>query len=548
MSAEESLLRLLVEAPLADRLEMADISGWSRSAVYRCIETLSDAGLVEYIPHASPLIAPTRRFVATMDGLVRVAEMEGVSVEHLLRTRPVSEEHLRLLIARLDAVAVLYRVASAAAVAARPIKIAWRRGAPQDADLNLPGGQTLSLLRIGATADRTSSAKRLYRFVEGSPGRTALVVVPDEVRMRHTRRLLANASATAFIAFEKDTVAASCDDPVWKTPATNAELDLRTVLDCIGSGPASAESDLRIRASAPAVLDFDRTHEAVPAWLLPAYLCPSDKAALDVIFDWPWISAAHLAALLGVRRSRISEVLQRLADSGLVERRKIRGCSRLAVSDLGITTLGRRDRVSVGALKKRWSASVEESDDPEDWRSVEGRRSRQLLRNIDHTEAVHTFVARLARQARAKSLEIVQFDPPSKSSRFFRFGPSVRSIHPDAYGALRSSDATTHFFLEWERRAVRPSTMAARVAPYIRYFGSGRPLDDHGAMPVVLVVFEERVAQSTFVRIARREMDGAGVDVPMLVSRRDLVEELGPLGPVWTRVGRDRSPSVFPLR
>ncbi len=548
MSAEESLLRLLVEAPLTDRLEMADISGWSRGAVYRCIETLRDAGLVESVPHASPLIAPTRRFVVTMDGLVRVADMEGVSVEHLLRTRPVSEEHLRLLMARLDAVAVLYRVTSAVAVAARPIRIAWRRGAPQDADLMLPGGRTASLVRIGATADRTSSAKRLFRFVEGSQGRTALVIVPDEVRLRHTRRLLANVSATAFIALEKDTFDASCDDPVWKTPSTSSDLDLRTVLDCIGPGPASAETDLRARASAPAVLGFDRTQEAVPAWLLPARLSPTDKAALDIIFDWPWTSADHLAALLDVRRSRVFEVLRRLAVSGLAVRRKIHGRSRLAVSDLGITAIGRRDRVSVGALKKRWSPSVEEYEDPEDWRSVEGRRSRQLLRNIDHTEAVHSFVARLARQALAKSLEIVQIDPPSKSSRYFRFGPSVRSIHPDAYGAVRSADATSHFFLEWERRAVRASTMAARVAPYIRYFGSGRPLDDHGAVPTVLVVFEERVAQSTFVRIARREMDGAGVEVPMLVSRRDVVEKLGPLGPVWTRVGRDRSTSVFPLR
>ena len=272
MSAQDSLLRFLVEAPLTDRLEIVDISGWSRGAVYSCIESLSDDGYVESVPHASPLIAPTRRFVATMNGIIRVADMEGISVEDLLRTRPVSDEHLLLLIARLDAVAVLYRVASAAAIAARPVRIAWRRGAPQDADLTLPDGRTTSLLRIGATADRTSSAKRLYRFVEDSPGRTALVIVPDEVRMRHTRRLLAIASVTAFIALEKDIVAASCDEPVWKTPSTNAELDLRTVLECIGPGAGSTETDLRVRVSEPAVIGFDRTHETVPAWHLPAYL------------------------------------------------------------------------------------------------------------------------------------------------------------------------------------------------------------------------------------------------------------------------------------
>ena len=241
--------------------------------------------------------------------------------------------------------------------------------------------------------------------------------------------LLANASVTAFIALEKDIVAASCDDPVWKTPSTSADLDLRTVLDCMGPASASTGTDLRIRASAPAVIGFDRTHETMPAWLLPAHLNPTDKAALDIIFEWPWISADHLAALLGVRRSRVFQVLQRLAVSGLVERRKARGRTRLVVSDLGITVLGRRDRVSVGALKKRWSASVEEHEDPADWRSVEGRRSRQLLRNIAHTEAVHSFVARLARQVRAKSLEIVQIDPSIEIVAVFPVRP-LGPFHP----------------------------------------------------------------------------------------------------------------------
>ena len=36
---------------------------------------------------------------------------------------------------------------------------------------------------------------------------------------------------------------------------------------------------------------------------------------------------------------------------------------------------------------------------------------------------------------------------------------------------------------------MRPVTMAARIAPYLRYYATRRPIDDHGTLPVVLVAF-----------------------------------------------------------
>ena len=108
-----------------------------------------------------------------------------------------------------------------------------------------------------------------------------------------------------------------------------------------------------------------------------------------------------------------------------------------------------------------------DSQAPADWSSISGRRSRQLLRNIEHTDAVHGFVATLAEQARSQGWEVAQLDPPIRAARYFRYGDKLRSIHPDAFGILRKSDDTWPFFLEWERRAVRPTTMAARLAPYL---------------------------------------------------------------------------------
>ena len=93
------------------------------------------------------------------------------------------------------------------------------------------------------------------------------------------------------------------------------------------------------------------------------------------------------------------------------------------------------------------------------------------------------------------------------------------------------------FFLEWERRAVRPVTMAARLAPYLRYFSSHRPIDDHGAQPAVLVVFAGDIAATHFLRVAQEEMERARVQLPLRVSHESALEKLGPLGRAWRKPG-----------
>ena len=137
-------------------------------------------------------------------------------------------------------------------------------------------------------------------------------------------------------------------------------------------------------------------------------------------------------------------------------------------------------------------------------------------------------------------------DPPRRASRYFRHGDSRRSIHPDAFGVLRKEGRTWPFFLEWERRAVRPATMSERLAPYLRYYSSHRPTDDHGVRPDVLVVFDDEVAAFHFLRIAREEMQAKGVTVPLWVSHGAAIETLGPLGRAWRNPTDWQSPCSLP--
>ena len=118
----------------------------------------------------------------------------------------------------------------------------------------------------------------------------------------------------------------------------------------------------------------------------------------------------------------------------------------------------------------------------------------------------------------------------------------MRSVHPDAFGVLRGDGEPWAFFLEWERRAVRPSTMAARLAPYLRYYASHRPTDDHGVRPAVLVVLRDGIAAGHFLRVARREMDRVGVELPLGVSHEALLDAEGPLGDAWRGSQEPRSP------
>ena len=527
---EGELLRRLAAMPFLDRLEMAALTGRSRGAVYEAVGKLESGGLAASVPHASPLIPPTRRYFLTAAGLHRLARDEGMTVDDLLDRCPVSEQRRRVLMERLDAITVVYRLASAISNAAYPIRFRWYRAMPMDAAITLSDGRTVAVVRQGLTADRTAFAKRMWRLREAFRPSAVLMLMPDEVRLRHARRLVSRMPSIAFLALESDAVSAGENALIWRAPSGSALFDLQTALAHTRPRDAWPIEKPPEQASLPTSIDADGPARDVPNHMLPVMLKTTEKRALDLLSDWPWISLAHLQELLGVKRSRLSLVLQRLEGLGLVVDLHVEGGRRLALADRGLAMLARRDRASVGAAKKRWSVTPADPHAPLDWRNVSGGRTRQLLRNAEHTDSVHWSAAVLERQAHSRAREVVQLDPPQRASRFFRHDGGLRSVHPDAFGVLRRGENTWPFFLEWERRAVRPVTMAARIAPYLRYYSSHRPTDDHGSQPIVLVVFEDEIAQTHFLRVARDEMERTGVSVPLLVSHRSLLEKVGPLG------------------
>ena len=522
-------LGALASWPLIDRLELTALLGASRSAVYDGVGRLEEAGLVANIPHAADLTPPTRRYRLTGKGLDALAGAEGSSLDDLLLSRPVSAQWLRILVDRLDALAVIYRLASTIASVEHPVGLRLYRAGPLDAAMDLPGGKTLGIARQGHAADRTGFSRRLWKLRERPQPGTVLVLVADEVRLRHARKRLPR-DVEALLTLERDAALAGPEDEVWRPAASGSPVDLRGVLRQLDPGGDLPVEDPPSKPEIPSDDYPDASHA------LPILLKPAEKRALDLIYDWPWILPAELASLMAVSDRRASQLVNPLEGFGLVTR-PMEGSGRLALTDRGVALLARRDRTSVAVARRRWSVAPMDYEAALQWRNVTGGRSRQLLRNIEHTAAVHAFIAALASQAHALCWELGQIDPPGKASRYFRHEGGMRSVNPDAFGVLRRGPANRHFFLEWERRAVRPSTMEGRLAPYLRYYSSHGPVDDHGDEPSVLIVFEDDIAATSFLRVARKEMDRTGVAVPLWVSHKGVIDALGPLGRAWRTPG-----------
>jgi len=527
------ILHLLSQMPFLDRLEMSSVSGRSRAAVYEAVLRLEKDRLASPVPHATDLTPLTARYHLTADGVRLLAREEEIGLEDLLRERPISLQWRAVMLKRLDAAATIYRLASAVSFAAHLVGFQWFRAMPVDAAMLLPRGRTIAIVRQGPTSTRTAFSKRIRRLRAGPIPGGILMLAPDEVRLRHARRLLAGASCPILLALESDAAAAGPDDPVWRLPSSGRPVDLRTALDDVQPGPRLPDEQPLSRVSLPWEMPTGGPGRDLPDHALPALLKSAEKRALDLLSDWPWIALKDLASLLAVSDSRASRIVSHLEDFGLVGNATTGRLSRLALTDRGLGVLAHRDRASLPIARSRWSAGPLDPDAHLDWRNVSGSGSRQLLRNADHTAAVHAFVAALVEQARTLGWEIAQLDPPRRASRYFRHEGTMRSIQPDAFGILRRGGSDWPFFLEWERRAVRPTTMAARIAPYIRYYSTHRPADDHGTRPALLVVFHDDLAAARFLRTAREEMDRAGVALPLWISHGRLLDRAGPLGRAW---------------
>ena len=543
---EEALL-LLCATPLATVDELARFGRLPTSTLRDRLKKLTERGLVDSVPHLLSVLGtrPQRRYFPTEKG-VTAAGAATKGRAHMLQSYPVSKQWFRLLAERLDAVAVLHRVAAMIADADPhndPVRVDHYRNGPYDMLLTLPRGRSIGLIRQGPALP-TSRLRYRLRSIERLDSSempfVTLVLTHADQATRRAIRSLGDPSEhlRTFVATEGELLAGDHTGVVWQQCGSglgeavriDADASLASILalaECLldssypflRNNPEPNPGALYpsgVQASMP-----EPTEQLKPA--LSVQLTRADKDALDLLAAWPLCTREQLAGLMGgVTLRRVNQVLRSLTKRGLVRTDE----PLHMLTDDGLTYLARRDRAAVGLTLDRWSAEPLYLNAD----IYAGTAVRALASQLRHHAGVVDFAEALSAEV-ANSPDHALFDllPTSRSSIGYRYDWTTYVIHPDASFTLEYKGRWRPYLLEFERRATTPKRARSRLKSYQRYFLSGWVERDHeGRLPRVLFVFESPGSEDAFLDVADT-VKGA----PIITSNAETLAERGILGDAW---------------
>ncbi len=546
----EGALLLVCATPLATVDELARFERVPASTLRERLDKLVNRGLVDTASHHLGALGsrPQRRYFPTDKG-VTAAGAATQGRKHMLTAYPVSKQWFRLLSERLDAVAVLYRVAAMVADADQhqnPVRVDHYRHGPYDLLLTLSGGLTIGVIRHGPALPGSNLRYRL-RSIEHLPSgeRPFLTLVLTHADQATRRAVRALGDPTehrrTFVATEGELLAGDHTGVVWQqcgsglgqdppvniAPETSLAAILPWAEGLLDSSHQSRRDDPR---PDPDAIYPDGVQASMPepaqqlASSLAVQLTRAEKDALDLLCAWPLCTRQQLAGLMGgVTLRRVNQVLRSLRQHDLVREDD----SRLTLTDRRLTCLARRDRAAVGLILDRWTAQPSLSNPS----VYAGSALRALASQMSHHCGVTNFAAGLSAEvARSQDYDLFDLLPTHRGSIGYRCHRTNYVIHPDASFTLEYKGKWLPFLLEFERRATTPQRIPQRLASYQRYFQSGWAQRDHGGrLPVVLFVFETPESEAAFLDVS----DGTeGLDV--ITSNAEALAERGVLGEAWT--------------
>ena len=528
---ERQLLDALASMPFVDTLELAVILGEAYATVHRALTGLLADGIAARVNHGTVHLPTSGRWFLTAKGTAEAAEALGfVTPSEFVRVYPVSQQWLTLLRDRMDAVASICRLAMALSPGMARTAPKWSSTAATGSMPRSPctTGGALAWCAKGQALRRRSLYDRLRAIAEYDPSRrpgTVLVLVPSPWEQRLTARLCERIHLhDCYVAVESRAALESEDRRYWLEHAWTFGDSYHT-LDYARTrswrrGPSTQVRNRR-RASLPHPGRMERS--------APTFgLSPSEKRVLDLVTDHPMLPREHLGHWLGVSEGRVSQVMRSLVDTwGLIERHGRCGEARYTLSDAGIRHVAYRDRAQLPAARETWSTAL--TTDHHGRRRHLGHRIDTWARQTKHADAATWFLSALESETRLDaSSRLLWTLPTERATRSVRHGEPV--ISPDAVGYLIAGESRVPFYLECEHRARHPRGVRAKLKPYLRYYGQGKPEYDHPPFPFTLFVVDSEDVEETY---ARTTSVMRSMTVPVLVSSSPVLERSGILGCSW---------------
>ena len=541
--SDEQLFDFLGRMPFVDSVDLALILGESHATVHRKLISLLSEGIMGRASHGTAHLPSSRRYYLTARGIDEAAEVLGFRTpSDFVRAYPMSREWLALLIRRMDAVAAIYRLATAMSPGIDGLRsqVEFHRRGRFDAFITLHDGRSFGVVRQGLALRRRSLYDRLRAIAEYDYTRrpdTVLILVPSVWGERLTTRFCEDRNISdCYVASESRDALERRDLRLWRCTSWvigSRFFSLEAVVSRSGFGGGPRTQSLeRKRASLP---HPERMARAAPAF----GLTPSEKRALDLITDHPMIPRQHLALWLGVSDGRVSQMMHSLVSTwGLVERHGKRGGVRCTLSAEGIRYVTHRDRAELPTTRGIWSTAL--TTDKQGRRRHVGHRIETWTRQTKHADGITWFLSKLEAEARTDPDSEFQWSvPTARSDRAYNWGQSA--IAPDAVGHLLVDGLHVPFYLEHELRARHPRGVQARLEPYESYYWSPAPEEDQPPFPVTLFLVDSEHVEDTYVHSASRS---ATMSLPILVSCVPVLSRSGILGRSWRPLWEPESPRL----
>ena len=550
----DETLAVLAQMPFLDSIELAAVAGLPERTAREALRRLDGHGCVGNVRHARPDGFRVRRWYLTPRGIAELARsrLADETPEALIVSNDLlSAQGRRYLLRRLDAAAVLYRVAQDVASSVgvgEGLRFTWRweRQGTLDAVLQLSDGRTAAMSRIGSTHTGEAVGSRLrtlQNMHDRGSVRTTMLLVPGMTEMERALNHAHERNVRGvFVATESEVLSSPPGSRLWHTSARDM-LSSREALEGMPASDMPRTRRPEHRRSMPSETlgaDTDEQDRAATEMSVPA------RTLLRLLHDWPLASVSQLQRMTGISTGHLGRAKGQLSRAGLVHHLRIGRTpkqrkdneTRLVLSAAGLRYLSRVDRSSEQLVREQWLVEPHEGGDatyPIPGFRVVGTKSRTLLRERRHTDGVYDFVSLLMASCRESRVwNLVQTLPAHRWERRYRYGTRgrgrfrdiMRAVRPDATLILEHLDRPfTSFVLEFERRARNPSNIAPKIARYRTYYAADDTRHDlPDGRPTVLFVFERREHAAGFARYAATER---GTALPLLVSSLDDLQNAG---------------------
>ena len=595
-NTEASVVRLVGRMPFVASGEVHDLLGLdAEHRTGRVMRRLEGLGYVTSLKTAESMRYghAASSYCLTEQGIERLAGLDGIGVDDVYESYPVSLQWRRALLRRMEAVDVFYRLCRWVAVVRRAGAITfdegeeegdsgeyavgqpseetlfwWRRTEWLDGTIAFGegnGARGVRVLRVGSTRTRKATLHHLGSMMESWRKRgveKVIILVPGYTELRHVEQWL-RSNATFIQAFclvehELRELEPWTDLTVSRPERYGSEqLSLWQTFNGL-RGRRSGEGDKldgfepHAKAIVPpdTILTSGRSDRAT---LVGASLNRRERICLQAVSDWPLALRGHLLGLKDVSE----RAFKSLFDMGLIlyawdDRR-----ARVLLSDEGMRYVAYRDRSSLGELKKKWGYDLLGKAEPEQKNlksfpvkgkglrkgqrvRAEGGKLRTVSRQLAHLDGTNEFFCALG--AGTQGFDVVEVLPTHRGERWAKIRGRNRAILPDGSFVAKTPEGAEPFAVEFERRAVdRRKAMENRLRPYKNYYDAVRSFGDYGTTALnTLFVFETVAHASALANVCNSSYmarTSRGNQLPIYISSIEAIRENGIWSKIWFAVG-----------